>query len=333
MYYRLCLTLLLSFVALTAAVNKVKAFTNSASNIKILQADILKYKNKRAILDGNVKISLDNFLISSDHAEYITGKYAKFTGTVIVSSPEMIIEATELYYDLKLEDIKLYNAKTVLESAEQTYLITAEEQRLDFKNHKVYATNPISKEKITVIEVNKKDLTIEAYELIADLDAKNSKVEMITFLDDVELLKDGLDLTAQKIFYYPALKQAKAYEQVVAKILKNDKDYLLKADFLMYENDEVITAMSNSKDRQIYNQSLDLKYFGTANLLRSWLKDGQVILTVYSGNVDLQLNDKKMVGDELILEPLTKNVRSVLGRPKAIWLKGPEAKELKQGKG
>ena len=341
---------LIFFVAQIFVILQVQAIQKQdLSKLKILSANELVYKDKITVLKGDVKVEYDGYVISSPEAELDKGRYVKFSDKVKVISSNIEMYADELDIDLKASLLLSKNTQTTWKDHEEEYKVQSYYQSLNFDSGIAKAYNKSTRKgfkasKIEKVYVETKDFLLSSEEMFLYLNKSGSNKQSIkeirfkgnihAFQNSSENKESKSELKADYLHIFPQYNLFKARGNVTMLSFDDENQRQeLDADFVVierYDNEDVITAQSNSptEDVMVFSEARDLKGYG--KIIQAWLprtKNGQSLnpeQIVFSKDAKLQLEEKLLYGDEIVIRPNeAEMIKSIVGRPRVALLKQP----------
>ena len=289
-------------------------------DIKIVSANKLNYKNNKTVLTGDVIIKVRDIYISSPNVEIEEKKKAEFTGSVNINSDDLNVVAERMEIDIQTSYITIYNAKSKIKD----YQIDSDIQILNLEKG-TFRAEAIGDSQV---ETTHEDMNVKSQILEALFDGDNENIEnlnQIKFEKNVLAEKDKSQIIGDKLIVFPQIKQYRVIGNGM--FINKAEKLLVEAEFMnveelnSLEKDYTLIAMSNKKDEKVKIVSEKRKLLANSQLARLWLKDNEVEKLVFTGDSDVRVKDKKLVGDEIVLNNESKELISNLNRPKVILLK------------
>ena len=324
----------------------VEAAKRDLQDIKIIAAEKLTYKDGFTKLEGAVQMMVDDLLISAPEVNVKDKEKAEFLRDVKVSSEKLNIIAKHMEVDLETGLIKIFSGITEIKQNPKTssvtsessasaelsdiYRIDAEMQTIDYK--KGFFKAKSNDKQMTTTH---KDLTVIADEMQgefkentnakADKNTRNkTQVNKVLFSGSVLATKKLSQIKADKLFIFPEAKLYRALHNASFIYTETGKEFRLKGDFLNLEELDtakyVVLASSNSKSGLINFTSPARKLAGRSKFARLYLENDNATEVVFTGKCDIRVDNKRIEGEEVYLNNVTKELLSNLNRPKAIIL-------------
>jgi len=323
---------------LTLVPSSLEAAKRDLQDIKIIAAEKLTYKDGFTKLEGAVQMMVDDLLISAPEVNVKDKEKAEFLRDVKVSSEKLNISAKHMEVDLETGLIKIFSGISeigVPEKSPDIYRIDADLQTIDYK--KGFFKAKSNDKQMTATH---KDLTVNADEMQGefkketrnaskpDKNKKNTEdktqLDKVVFLGSVIANKKLSQIKADKLFIFPESKIYRAMHNASFIYIEPDKEFRLKGDFLNLEELDnskyVILASSNSRNGLINFTSPARKLAGRSKFARLYLENENATEVIFTGKCDIRVDNKRIEGEEVYLNNVTKELLSNLNRPKAIIL-------------
>jgi len=336
------LSILISLFSLTAA------FAFDLSQVKVISAEKLDYKDGNSILVGNVKVQLGDYFISApqvfiDSDESGKPDKARFVDNVVLDSKDMMINAPRMEIDLKNNILKCFSdedniVQTIL-TDKNSKQATIQTWYQEFNYKTGFAVAHSQKiETGSALYEKKLDQVIflyDKFQVVSDdieMQTKEGKVEYAVFLNNAVAVDDSQRTEAQEIYFFPDKDLLKAEKEVkIVYADKNDPAYIF-ADLVIYEKDKnIMSAFSktNTASSKIYRKNS----YGQSRQIVLNLDDKQkpdnAILT---GKAYSQIDDKALSGHELLFDIKKQSIKTLVGRPKTLLFSNNESDETKPAK-
>lgn len=289
-------------------------------DIKIISANKLSYKNNKTLLSGDVIIKVKDIYISSPNVAIEEKKKADFTGSVNINSKDLNLVADRMEIDIKTGYITLFNAKSKIKD----YKVDSDMQILHLEKG-TFKASALDGSHVTT---RHEDINVSSDSLVALFEGDGENINdllQIKFQGNVIAEKEDSKIMASKLLLYPPIKQYRAINDAI--FINKKEKLIVKANFMNLEEndaenkDYTLLATSNSESKRVKVLCRKRRLFANSRLTRLWLKNNKVEKIVFSGDSDIRLNDRKLEGEEIVLNNETKELISNLDRPKAILLK------------
>lgn len=289
-------------------------------DIKIVSANKLNYKNNKTLLTGDVIIKVKDIYISSPSVEIEEKKKAEFTGSVNINSKDLNVVADRMEIDIKTGYITLFNAKSKIKD----YKVDSDIQILHLENG-TFRAEALEGSHVTT---SHEDINVSSERLDALFEGDGENINdliQIKFAGNVIAEKKESQIIGNKLLIYPPVKQYRVIDN--AMFINKKEKLLVEADFMNLEEsdsenkDYTLLATSNSESKKVKVLSEKRKLLANSRLVRMWLINNEVDKIVFTGASDVRLNDRKLEGEEIVLNNETKELISNLDRPRAILLK------------
>ncbi len=324
----LVLAALLSFnqLGIEAAGKKPNSIIN---DFEIIKADKLSFQDNNSVLEGNTKVKVGDYIISSDKVDMITPEGASsptdinFLGKVLLESKDINITSQRMQYDTTRKQLKCYaeGGEKVLSTMKpsqedpskqvQASTISSNYQEFDFIANNGRAEGSV------VFDSAERDITSEQAQIFfVDDETGKSKLNSVNFLNDVILLEKDKRVESNDLQYLPNQKLVRIASN--AKILyftDSEKPVYIFADLVVLETDrQVFSAYSISPDHHIRLYTTDA-YGEARQVVMNQTVDGKPDQAVLSGNAYSQLNDKAVVGEEILFNIALGTMKTLVNRP------------------
>jgi lipopolysaccharide export system protein LptA len=310
------------------------AFALDISEVKILSAEKLDYKDGNSTLIGNVKIQLSEYLItapkvfidSDDSGKPIK---ARFVEEVNLESDQMNITAPLMEIDLQNTLFKCFAnedqiVQTVLtDSKNKQAVIMTWYQEFNYDTGFAQAHSKILKNSNDTYKKNMDkviflydNIQVESHDI--EMQMSDGEVDYAVFLNDAVAVDDSQRTEAEQIYFFPKTNILKAETDVKIVYADEEAPAYVFADAVIYEKEKNILS-AFSKENKANSKIYRLGSFGEARQIILNLDDKQkpdnAILT---GMAYSQLEDKALSGHELLFDIKGQKLKTLVGRPKTL---------------
>jgi hypothetical protein len=316
--------------------NQVQAI--DLSQIKILSAEQLNYKDGDSILVGNVKVQLMNYIIEAPRA-FIDADangnpfQARFLDDVHLNSEKLHIDAPEMRIDLNQHLFKCYaNDSTLItttidDDKQKQAKIMTWYQEYNYETGFARATN-----KTALFDANqdkadyKKDLKqiiflYDQFEIDAntiELQLNQSKVAYALFIGDAVAVNDKQRTEAQEIYFFPDEDLIKAQNDVrIVYADKQDPAYVFADTVILEKQKNILSAFSNQNkaNAQIFRANA---FSQARQIILNLDKEQNPDNAILTGMAYSQVGDKALSGHELLFDIKNQNIKTLVKRPKTL---------------
>ena len=265
-------SLKLSFLIAIFSVTAV--FAIDMSQVKILSAEKLDYKDGDSILIGNVKVQLGDYFISAPKV-FIdsddSGKpfQARFIEDVSLESKTLNIHAPEMNIDLTNSILKCFSTvdtiveTTIVDKNSKQAVLKTWYQEFNYKTglakgnaQRLVSASSVDNRKLAKTNFVYDKLQVESDDI--EMQTKEGKVEYAVFLGDAIASDDNQRTEAQEIYFFPAQNIIKAETDVRIVYADEKKPAYVFSDAVIYEKEKNILSAfsrSNTANSKIYSDN------------------------------------------------------------------------------
>ncbi len=327
----------LALMALNCAQAAAKKELGSINDFEIIKADKLSFKDNNSTLEGNAKVKVGEYIISSNRVDMITPANSpspteiSFTGTVLLESKDIDIKSNSMQYDVTRKQLKCYSnqdaekvlstiksgpgAASASEGTTQTTTISSTYQEFDFIANRGRAEGSV------VFDSLERDITSNQAEInfAQETNSSSRKLNSVNFLNEVVLIEKDKRVESNDLQYLPQQNLVRIASD--AKILYfNDeqKPIYIFADLVVLETDrQVFSAYSTSPDHHIRLYTNDA-YGEARQVVMNQNIDGKPDQAILTGKAYSQLGDKAVTGEEILFNIADGTMTTLINRPQTL---------------
>ncbi len=305
------------------------------SQVKIISAEKLDYKDGNSILVGNVKVKLQDYFITAPRVFIDSGDdgkpfQARFVEDVTLESDDMTIHAPRMVIDLKNTILKCFSSEdeivetTLVDKNGKKAVILAWQQEFNYQTgfatasaQKILALseNSNSKKLGQVIFVYDK-LQIESDDI--EMQTADGQVDYVDFIGHAVAIDETQRTEAKEIYFFPKTNIVKAENDVkIAYATKKEPAYIF-SDLVIFEKEKnIVSAFSKANEprTKIYQ---DEAFGQSRQIVLTLDKDMKPDNAVLTGKAYSQMSDKAVSGHEILFDIKAQKMDTIVGRPKTF---------------